>query len=169
MKKRMLFSLCMIVILALTLISASPVAARALKTPVCSIQTNLPGGDPGRQWVDSGNVLHIRGEISYASIAPLSGPAQCDSTYSSGTLQTTVNVDLNLTTYNGAAWGMSTLTPAGTTDTFVGPYAGRIQGGVMTAQSIAFGTGKLKGLIELVSIQQTGGTTYEVHGYVLAP
>lgn len=48
---------------------------------------------------------------------------------------------------------------------FAGHFTGQIKNFGYEGHSISKGAGALKGLVETITIQQTGETTYEAYGY----
>lgn len=169
MKRHMFTLLSVLILLSLLWIPIISAYATVNKSIICSIQTDT-AQIPGKVWfTENGTVMHMRGQTTYSTIAPLPGHPECDPRYSNGNATMTVNVDLNLTTGKGVSWGSAEVTPDGIDGTFVGPFSGKILGYAFQGKSTAIGTGDLKGLIEKVSIQQTGENTYEVHGIVYAP
>ena len=169
MKKRILFSIMVLVILALTLVSPFPVAAKSTKTPICSLQT-VVNVVAGQEWyTDNNTILHVRGMTTYSTIEPKPGCPEPDSIYTHANLSMKVNVELNLTTGAGTTWGSSITTFPGVNGTFVGPFVGKIENYFASGKSLGIGTGDLKGQFEVISFRQTGGNTYEGIGYVFAP
>ncbi len=79
----------------------------------------------------------------------------------------TVNLNLNLVTGEGEAWGSTTIIPDGMNGTFVGAFEGKIHGGAFLGHSTTRGTGDLLGMVEQVTVQQTSENTYNVNGVIL--
>ena len=124
MKKVILFTLAVGLIAALVFMSVTPGAAKALKVKTCALQTNT-GEIPGKVWVsDDGTVLHIRGQKTFANITPLAGHPECDPAYSSGTMESIVNINLNLVTLDGNAYGTHTIQSANFDGSWVGSFSG---------------------------------------------
>ena len=169
MKKVILFSLAIGLIAALVLMSVTPGLAKATKVKTCALQTNT-GEIPGKVWLsDEGTVLHIRGQRTFADITPLSGLPECDPVYSSGTMESIVNINLNLITLDGNAYGTHTIQSENFDGSWVGRFSGTIEDGMYLGQAISFGTGELEGMMQKVKVSQTGEVTYETFGYVLLP
>jgi hypothetical protein len=166
MKKGKYFAVVVLILLVLAAITPFSVAAKANAGTICSLETDYDQV-PGRTWTTNNDTqLHVRGQTTLARIEPLPGHPECDPRYASGDLVTKVNLDLNLVSGEGRAWGSSTLTLRGINGTFVGPFVAKITPAGMQGMSITVGTGALKGLLEKVTIQQIGETTYEIHGTV---
>jgi hypothetical protein len=169
MKKIILFSLAAGIILALAVVLATPGAAKASRITTCALQTNTEE-IPGKVWfTEDGTVLHIRGQIAYGKLEPLAGHPECDPAYSSGKIKMEVNINLNLVTGEGNAYGKNTITADGVDASWIGTFSGKITGGAYTGLSVSQGTGEWDGLLQKVKIFQTGETTYETYGYVLIP
>lgn len=169
MKKTVLFSLVILLIAVLAVMSATPGAAKASKITTCALQTNT-AEIPGNIWFsDDGTIMHIRGQITYADIDPLAGHPECDPAYSSGQMEMEVNINLNLVTGEGNAYGKHTITVDGFHGAWVGTHRGKIENFVYSGRAISHGTGELEGMLQKVNIVQAGETTYETYGYVLIP
>jgi hypothetical protein len=169
MKKTIIFSLAVAVILALIVIPTTPTSAKASKITTCALQTNT-SEVPGKVWfTEDGTVLHIRGQITYSDITPLPGHPECDSTFSNGTMMMELNLNLNLVTGEGNAFGSHTITAKRLDASWVGSYTGKIDPSGYAGQAVSHGTGAWEGYVQRVSIQQTGETTYVTFGYVLIP
>ncbi len=167
MKKSILISLAVIVIVALLGLTPFPVEAKADKITLCNLQTDV-NVIYGTSWfTDNGTVLHMRGQTTYSTIAPLPGHPECDTPFSNASAVMEVNYDVNMLTGEGASWGYTTLTPTGFAGSFQGPFVGKIEGGMFQGISVTHGTGALEGLINKVTIQQVSSNTYECHGYIL--
>lgn len=169
MKKTFLFSLAVVVILSLAVIIAVPGAAKASRITTCALQTNTDE-IPGKVWfTEDGTVLHIRGQITHADLEPLAGHPECDPAYSNGEMKMEVNINLNLVTGEGNAYGKHTITANGGEASWVGTFSGKIRDGVYSGMAVSHGSGAWDGLLQKVKIVQTGETTYETYGYVLIP
>ncbi len=169
MKKAVLFSLAVVLILVLAVMSAAPGAAKATKITTCATQTNT-AEIPGKTWFsDDGTIMHIRGQITYADIEPLAGHPECDPAYSSGQMVMVVNINLNLVTGAGNAYGKHTITADGFDGVWEGVFSGKMENFVYSGKAISHGTGDLEGMLQKVQIQATGETTYETYGFVLIP
>ena len=59
----------------------------------------------------------------------------------------TVNINLDMTTGNGVAYGKSTISPDGMDGTWEGTFQGKLQNFVMHGKSVSQGTGELEGMI----------------------
>jgi hypothetical protein len=169
MKKTVLFSLVILLIAVLAVMSSTPGAAKASKITTCALQTNT-AEIPGKIWFsDDGTIMHIRGQITYADITPLAGHPECDPVYSRGQMEMEVNINLNLVTGEGNAYGKHTITVDGFHGAWVGTHRGKIENFVYSGRAISHGTGELEGMLQKVNIVQAGETTYETYGYVLIP
>jgi hypothetical protein len=169
MKKVIVFSVSVLVILALAVIFTAPGTAKATRITTCSLQTNT-SEIPGKMWFsEDGSMLHIRGQTTYANIEPLPGHPECAPEYSMGQLVMEVNINLNLVTGEGNAYGTHTITSDGFDGTWNGVFNGKIDPSGYSGKATAHGTGDLEGMLQKIVIQQTGATTYETHGYVLIP
>lgn len=167
MKKAVLFPLVILLTLVLAVMSAAPGAAKASKIKTCALQTNT-AEIPGKTWFSNdGTIMHIRGQITYADITPLAGHPECDPVYSSGQMVMVVNINLNLVTGKGNAYGKHTITMDGFDGAWVGTYTGKIENFSYSGKAISHGTGELEGMLQKVNIVQTGETTYETYGFVL--
>ena len=110
MKKTISFSIVVVVILALAVVYTTTTAAKASKITTCALQTNT-SEIPGKVWfTEDGAVMHIRGQITYADITPLAGHPECDKTFSDGKMIMVLNLNLNLVTGEGNAFGSHTIT-----------------------------------------------------------
>jgi hypothetical protein len=167
MKRTVLFLLAVLIIGALALVPAISGAAKASRITTCALQTNT-AEIPGKMWFsDDGTILHIRGQITYADIEPLPGHPECDPAYSRGQLEMELNVNLNVVTGEGNAYGKQTIRAEGLDGSWVGAFQGKITGTGYTGRALSHGTGDLAGLLQKVNIVQTGEATYETYGYVL--
>lgn len=167
MKKTVLFSMAVVLILVLAVMSVAPGAAKASKITTCALQTNT-AEIPGKMWFsNNGTIMHIQGQITYADIETLAGHPECDPAYSSGQMEMVVNINLNLVTGKGNAYGRHTLTADGFEGGWEGVFSGKIENFVYSGKAISHGTGDLEGMLQKVQIQQTGETTYETYGFVL--
>lgn len=169
MKKTILFSLAFGIILALAVVLAAPGAAKASRITTCALQTNT-SEIPGKVWfTEDGTVLHIRGQVAYADLEPLVGHPECEPAYSSGEMMMEVNINLNLVTGEGNAYGKHTIIANGGGASWVGTFSGKIREGAYTGMAVSYGTGAWDGLLQKVKIFQTSETTYETYGYVMVP
>ena len=109
----------------------------AVKIDFVSEEALAPIGPPGKIWVSDG-VQHIRD-------FPLAGPVWGDL---NGTLTTSFNVNLNLTTGDGTAFGTFVLEVEwnGLTGTFEGRASGKYEGFRISGQGIGHGTGDFEGM-----------------------
>ena len=152
MKKVILFSLAVGLIAALVFMSVTPGLAKAAKVKTCALQTNT-AEIPGKVWVsDDGTVLHIRGQKTYGVITPLAGHPECDPVYSSGTIESIVNINLNLVTLDGNAYGTHTIQAENFEGSWVGSFSGPIEDGLYFGKAISMGTGELEGMMWKVNI-----------------
>jgi hypothetical protein len=87
--------------------------------------------------------------------------------YSVGSLVMKTNIDLNLVTGEGKAWGKGTISPDAFDGTWQITFKGQIQNYAFTARSTSHGTGALEGLLQKNTITEIGPGEYEVFGYVL--
>ena len=83
-------------------------------------------------------------------------------------MEMTLNLNLNVVTGQGNAYGKHTIQVDGFDGAWEGTYQGKITQSGYTGKAISHGTGDLAGLIQKVNIVQTGETTYETYGYVRA-
>lgn len=169
MKKTILFSLAVVLILSLAVVFTTPTAAQTSRITTCALQTNT-AEIPGKVWfTEEGTVMHVRGQITYADITPLVGHPECDQTYSNGTMMMELNINLNLLTGEGNAFGRHTITADGSDASWVGSYSGKMENFVYAGQAVSHGTGEWEGFLQKVNIYAIGETTYETYGYVLIP
>lgn len=167
MKKGILLSLIMVLLLTLALALPITGAAKANKITVCSMQID-DREEGGKVWFsDDGKIMHIRGLTKYAHIVELPGHPECDTRYTIGTLVARTNIDLNLVTGKGQAWGKSTITLDGLDATWQGTFSGEIDGDSFIAKAVSHGTGELKEYLLKNTIVETGPGVYEVHGVVI--
>lgn len=169
MKKTILFSIVVVVILALAVVYTTTTAAKASRITTCALQTNT-SEIPGKVWfTEDGTVMHIRGQITYADITPLASHPECDKTFSDGKMMMELNLNLNLVTGEGNAYGSHTITAEKLDASWEGSYSGTMENFVYSGKAVSQGTGEWQGYLQKVNIQATGETTYETYGYVLIP
>jgi hypothetical protein len=167
MKKGIFFSLTVILLLSLALALPIVGSAKATKIPICALQID-DSESGGKVWfTEEGTIMHIRGLTKVAHIVPLPGHPECESMYSVGSLVMKTNIDLNLVTGEGKAWGKGTISPDAFDGTWQITFKGQIQNYAFTARSTSHGTGALEGLLQKNTITEIGPGEYEVFGYVL--
>ncbi len=167
MKKLISIMLCTVIALSVVSIPTFSVKAGTSQIVFCGIETD-ESVIPGNAWLsDDGNMLHMRGQTTYSTMSPMPGHPECDPQFSQGRMEMTVNLNLNLITGEGEAWGYTTVMPTGMNGTFAGSFEGKIHGFAFLGYSTTPGTGDLKGMIEKVTIQQTSANTYDVNGIVI--
>jgi hypothetical protein len=167
MRKTVLFLLAVMIIDALALAPAVSGAAKASRITTCALQTNT-AEIPGKMWFsDDGTMMHIRGQLTYGDIEPLPGHPECDPIYSRGQIEMEVNINLNVATGEGNAYGKHIIRMEGRDGAWKGTFQGKIKGFSYSGKAISHGTGGLDGLLQKMNIVQTGETTYETYGFVL--
>jgi hypothetical protein len=167
MKKGIFFSLTVMLLLSLALALPIVGSAKATKIPICAMQID-ESESGGKVWfTEEGTIMHIRGLTKVAQIVALEGHPECESQFSVGSVVMQANIDLNLVTGEGKAWGKGTITPDEFDGTWQTTFTGQIQNYMFTARGISHGTGALEGLLQKNTITETDPGVYEVFGYVL--
>ncbi|HUS34627.1 MAG TPA: hypothetical protein VM680_04670 [Verrucomicrobiae bacterium] len=137
-----------IVSVLILLLSASR-SAEAIKIEVVSEEKLRPIGPPGKIWVSDDGVQHTRD-------FPLAGPVWGDL---NGTLTTSFNTNLNLTTGDGTAFGSFVLAVEwnGLVGTFEGRAEGKYEDFVISGHGPGHGTGDFEGMqIHLYFFNEAG-------------
>jgi len=140
-KRLALLALAMVVALS---IFAAPVAAKATKTSFkARLETPTPLGVEKVWSTNEERILHVRGEHVKRDITDLDGDG---SFY--GWEEVVNNVNLNLETLDGNAWGEVTLyvTWHDVEGIFEAHYSGQIRDGLIDGTVVGHGTGNFKGM-----------------------
>ena len=118
-------------------LAAGGVQARATQTPYQFTVTDVEVGVPERVWVDGG-ILHIREQPVKTSITG-------DIVGSAVTIR---NVNLDLSTGDGSAWGtfVRSVTWQGLSGTFEGHFTAKITGSSTVVQLVGHGTEDFEGM-----------------------
>jgi hypothetical protein len=131
----------------------------AVKIDFVAQEALAPIGPPGKIWVSDG-VQHIRD-------FPLAGPVWGDL---NGTLTTSFNVNLNLTTGDGTAFGIFILEVEwnGLIGTFEGRAQGTYDGFLISGHGSGHGTGDFEGM-QIQAFFFNTGTAVPLIGTILLP
>jgi len=168
MKKKFLIALAVVLTLSLTMAFPTATSAKATKVQICALQTSEVV-DTGNVWfTENFTVMHIRGEIERGTIEPTDNP-DCDPTFTNGTIEMVVNINLNLITGEGTVFGTHVITSNESDASWVGSFTGQIKETGFSGKSISHGSGDWEGYFEKANIEAIGENVYEVTGYVLIP
>ena len=133
------FVLLALVTVAVLSVFAAPATARSTKTVfTAELLTPYDVGAPEREWIDGGSTLHARGQSSKRDITgDIVGWEAVEG-----------NINLNLETLDGQAWGEVTLyvTWKGREGTFEAHYSMQITDGYADGRVVGHGTGELEGV-----------------------
>ena len=168
MKKKFLIALAVVLTLSLTMAFPTATSAKATKVQICGLQkTEIV--DSGKVWfTDDFTMMHIRGEIERGTIEFIENP-ECDSTFTDGTIEMVVNINLNLITGQGTVFGTHVITSNESDASWVGSFTGKIKETGFSGKSISHGSGDWEGYLEKVSIEALNENEYAIDGYVLIP
>ncbi len=120
-------------------VSAVPAYAEAQRlnfTGTTCIQSQTP---PEKTWISDDGVLHTRGVV-------LTNNDVGDGDYDTGINVLTGNMDLNLATGYGHAYGTFILSPAAYNGTFEGHWSSHISPDGLRGIAVGHGTGDLEGI-----------------------
>ena len=141
MKKHKIIVLVCLALIA-TLIMAVPGSARAVKETIAEKNAYCEFLDPGVEWYSAGKIWHLRDRLVLKRTVPLlSYGGQKDA---EGWTTVVVNLNLNLETGSGSAWG----TWFREFDNFDGAYEGSFAGGFTDGVWYGRVTGKGSGVYE---------------------
>lgn len=133
------FVLLALVTVAVLSVFAAPATARSNKTAFrAELGTPYDPGAPEREWIDGAGVLHVRRQSSKRDITG-------DIT---GWEEVVSNVNLDLATLDGEAWGEVTfhVTWDGRAGTFRARYSMKITDGYADGRVVGHGAGELEGV-----------------------
>jgi hypothetical protein len=130
-----ILSLTMLVVL----VSAVPAYAEAQRlnfTGTTCTQSQTP---PEKFWISDDGIMHQRGIV-------LTNIDVTDGDYDTGINVLTGNIDLNLATGYGHAYGTFTIYPAAFEGTFEGSWSSHISPDGLRGRGVGHGTGELEGV-----------------------
>jgi hypothetical protein len=153
MKKQVRFALFLMALIAMLLLVAVPVAARAKKTEVEAIDYGCQITDPGVMWIDDEGFLHIRGQ-KYEGIAVSDDPRFDGVTAID---DASMNMDMATGDYNMHGTGSLVPSDPGIDGMWEVMFNSHMVGGVLTARGVLHGSGDLEGLKGKVTIEMPDG------------
>jgi hypothetical protein len=163
------FSVIVVSVLILVLVSIVPASARAERVYYTGYTCPVYVGPPERMWISEDNVLHMRG-VYTDNILTSTSP------YLDGTAVIIMNEDVDLNTGNVHAFGNLVITPATIAGTWVGNFSTHVTGGVVRGTGTGHGTGALEGMIDFnqmsspdVYLPECNNINTNSSGYVLIP
>ncbi len=134
-KITIVFSLALLVVL----VSVVPASARAQRLSYTGNTCTQSQTPPEKFWISDDGVMHQRGMV-------LTNIDVTDGDYDTGINILTGNIDLDLATGYGHAYGTFTLYPSAYSGTFEGNWSSHISPDGLRGIAVGHGTGELEGL-----------------------
>ena len=134
-KPSIILTLALLVVLV-SVVPASAQAERLTFTGTTCIQSQSP---PEKLWISDDGVMHSRGVV-------LTNIDVTDGDYDTGIAILTGNMDINLATGYGHAYGTFTIYPAAFEGTFEGSWSSHISPDGLRGRAVGHGTGELEGV-----------------------
>jgi hypothetical protein len=134
-KPSIILTLALLVVLV-SVVPASAQAERLSFTGTTCIQNQTP---PERFWISDDGVMHSRGVV-------LTNIDVTDGDYDTGIAILTGNMDINLATGYGHAYGTFIIYPSAYSGTFAGHWSSHISPDGLRGSAVGHGTGDLEGV-----------------------
>lgn len=128
-----------LLVLAMLALAATPASARATRTTYTAEEFMCVEGPPQRIWVSAnGTMLHIRGQNAESALLSSNPLIQ-------GTNHILKNMDLNLSTRQGHAYGTFSTSPDAVDGTWDGHFTIRFSPTSFSGSAVGQGSGDLAG------------------------
>jgi hypothetical protein len=156
-----------LIILTFCLVSltAAPAAARATRINYEAYECAVaPWGEPERMWVSEDGVLHMRGFL-------IENLIESKNLYLAGINRVYSNLDLNLATGEGHAYGRVLITPFEKSGTWEGRFSTHVSPNGIQGKAVVHGTGELTGMkmFNKMSNSDPNDPCHNDAGYILLP